>query len=96
MGQLAAWRAQNWKRIDSKGNIAGECGTSKDKTNPDRCLPASKAKSLTKQQRQATAQKKKKEGSKGKTVVANTSAAKVRQTAATGGYTQRWSKARGR
>lgn len=96
MGQLAAWRAQNWKRIDSKGNIAGECGTSKDTTNADRCLPESKAKSLTKEQRRATAQKKKKEGKKGKTVVANTSAAKVRQTAACGGYTQRWSKARGK
>ena len=95
MGELAKWRAQNWKRIDSKGNIAGECGTSKDTTNPDRCLPASKAKSLTKEQRQATAQKKKEEGKKGKTVVANTSAAKVRQKAAMGGYTERWSKARG-
>lgn len=96
MGALQKWLDQKWKRIDSSGNIAGECGTSSDKKNPDRCLPANKAKSLTKKQRQATAKKKKTEGKKGKTVVANTSAAKVRQTAAMGGYTQRWRKARGR
>lgn len=96
MGELKKWLDQDWKRIDSKGNIAGECGTSKDKKNPDRCLPASKARSLTKEQRQATAKKKKAEGKRGKTVVSNTPAAKVRQTAAMGGYTQRWSKARGR
>ena len=96
MGELKKWLDQDWKRIDSKGNIAGECGTSKDKKNPDRCLPASKARSLTKEQRQATAKKKKAEGKKGKTVVSNTPAAKVRQTAAMGGYTQRWSKSRGR
>lgn len=96
MGELKKWLDQDWKRIDSKGNIAGECGTSKDKKNPDRCLPASKARSLTKAQRQATAKKKKAEGKKGRTVVSNTPAAKVRQTAAMGGYTQRWSKSRGR
>lgn len=95
MGELAEWRSQNWKRIDTQGNIAGECGTSSDKKNPDRCLPASKALSLSKEQRRSTAKKKKREGKKGKTVVANTDAAKVRQAAATGGYTQRWSKTRG-
>jgi hypothetical protein len=74
MGQLKQWRDQNWKRIDSQGNIAGECGTIKDKKNPDRCLPASKANSLTKKQRASTANKKKRESA---TVVANTKAAKV-------------------
>ena len=81
MGELKKWRDQNWVRIDSSGNIAGECGTSKDKKNPDRCLPRSKAKSLSKSERKATARKKKKAGSKGKTVVSNTKAAKVKKKA---------------
>jgi len=72
MGQLKEWRDQKWVRIDSSGNIVGECGTSKDKKNPDRCLPAAKARSLSKSERAATAKKKKREGSKGKQVVKNT------------------------
>ncbi len=95
MGELAKWVKDDWVRIDSEGNIAGPCGTSKDKKNPDRCLPRAKAESLTKAERKATAARKKREGAKGKTVVANTDKAKVRQKAAMGGYTQRWSKARG-
>jgi hypothetical protein len=46
MGELAKWRAQNWVRISSSGKIAGKCGTSKNKKNPDRCLPMSKARRL--------------------------------------------------
>ena len=95
MGELAKWVKQDWVRIDSEGNIAGPCGTSKDKKNPDRCLPRAKAESLTKAERKATAARKKREGKKGKTVVANTEKAKVRQKAAMGGYTERWSKSRG-
>jgi len=79
MGELKKWRDQNWVRIDSSGNIAGECGTSKDKKNPDRCLPRSKAKSLSKSERRATARKKKKASAKGKTVVSNTKKAKVKK-----------------
>lgn len=79
MGELKKWRDQNWVRIDSSGNIAGECGTSKDKKNPDRCLPRSKAQSLSKAERKSTARKKKKAGAKGKTVVANTKKAKVKK-----------------
>ena len=60
MGELKKWRDQKWVRIDSSGNIVGECGTSKDKTNPDRCLPLAKARSLSKSERAATAKKKKK------------------------------------
>jgi hypothetical protein len=77
MGELAKWRAQNWVRIGSDGNIKGACGTSKNKKNPDRCLPMSKAKSLSKSQRAATARKKKKAGAKGKQFVSNTPAARV-------------------
>lgn len=78
MGELKKWRDQKWVRIGTDGKIKGECGTSKDKKNPDRCLPLAKARRLSKRQLAATARKKKKEGRKGRTVVANTSAAKVR------------------
>jgi hypothetical protein len=77
MGQLAEWRKQNWVRIGTDGSIKGPCGTSKDKKNPDRCLPAAKARSLSKSERATTARKKKREGAKGKTVVANTKKARV-------------------
>lgn len=82
MGELKKWRDQNWVRIDSSGNIAGECGTSKDKKNPDRCLPHNKAKSLSNSERKATARKKKAAGAKGKTVVSNTKKAKVKKPTA--------------
>ena len=78
MSQLAEWRKQNWVRIGTDGSIKGPCGTSKDKKNPDRCLPKRKALSLTKTERAATARKKKTAGAKGRTVVANTPKAKVR------------------
>ena len=78
MSQLKQWREQNWVRIGTDGAIKGPCGTSKDKKNPDRCLPKRKAHSLTKTERAATARKKKKAGAKGRTVVANTPKAKVR------------------
>ena len=77
MGKLQDWVDEEWVRIDSSGNIAGACGTSKNKKNPVRCLPKAKAKSLSKEQRASTARKKKREGAKGKQVVANTSSAKV-------------------
>ena len=78
MSQLKQWREQNWVRIGLDGAIKGPCGTSKDKKNPDRCLPKRKALSLTKTERAATARKKKAAGAKGKTVVANTPRAKVK------------------
>ena len=76
-GALKKWRDQKWVRIGTDGSILGECGTSKNKKNPDRCLPMSKAKSLSKTQRAATAKKKKKSGGK-KQFVSNTKAAKVK------------------
>ena len=78
MSQLKQWREQNWVRIGTDGAIKGPCGTSKDKKNPDRCLPKRKALSLTKSERASTARKKKAAGSKGRTVVANTPKAKVK------------------
>lgn len=79
MGQLKEWVKQDWVRIGSDGSIKGKCGTSKDKKNPDRCLPRSKANSLSKSERATTARKKKKAGAKGKTVVPNTKRAAVRK-----------------
>lgn len=78
MGELKKWRDEKWVRIGIDGSIKGECGTSKNKKNPDRCLPLAKARSLSKRQLAATAKKKKKAGKKGKQFVANTSAARVR------------------
>ena len=75
MGELKKWREQNWVRIGTDGAIKGECGTSENKKNPDRCLPLAKARSLSKKDRSETAKKKK---SSNKTVVANTKKAKVR------------------
>lgn len=71
MGALNKWLKQKWVRIGTDGSIKGECGTSKNKKNPDRCLPLAKAKRLSKSKRAATAKKKKKEGSKGKQFVKN-------------------------
>ena len=84
MGALKKWRQEKWVRITLDGSIAGACGTSKNKKNPDRCLPYAKAMSMTKAERAATARKKKKEGAKGKKVVSNTKAGKV-----TKNYTKR-------
>jgi len=78
MGQLAQWRKQNWVRIGTDGSIKGPCGTSKDKKNPDRCLPKRKALGLSQSERATTARKKKRAGARGKTVVSNTRKAKVR------------------
>tara|TARA_R100001510_G_C7655360_1_gene214460 strand:- start:1319 stop:1561 length:243 start_codon:yes stop_codon:yes gene_type:complete len=76
MGELKKWRDEKWVRIGTDGSIKGECGTSKNKKNPDRCLPLSKARSMSKAERAATAKKKKREG-KRKQFVSNTKAARV-------------------
>ena len=47
MGALKDWVNQDWVRIGTDGNIKGKCGTSKDKKNPDRCLPRSGSKGKT-------------------------------------------------
>ena len=76
MGELKKWRDEKWVRIGTDGAILGACGTSKNKKNPDRCLPLNKAKSMSKSERAATAKKKKKYGRK-KQFVSNTKAGKV-------------------
>ena len=77
MGELKNWRDQKWVRIGTDGEIKGACGTSKNKKNPDRCLPLAKARSLSKRQRAATARKKKASGGR-KQFIPNTKKAKVR------------------
>ena len=64
MGELKKWRDQKWVRIGTDGKIKGACGTSKNKKNPDRCLPLAKAKRLSKRALAATAKKKKAPGGK--------------------------------
>lgn len=76
---LKKWFKDEWVRIDTQGNIAGECGTMKSKSSPSRCLPKAKAQSLSKSERMATVRKKKEGGKKGKQFVPNTKKAKVRQ-----------------
>jgi hypothetical protein len=76
MGELKKWRDEKWVRIGTDGSIKGECGTSKNKKNPDRCLPLKKAKSLSKAERAKTARKKKASGGK-KQFVANTPKSRV-------------------
>ena len=84
MGELKKWRDQNWVRIGTDGKIKGPWGTSKNKKNPDRCLPLSKARSLSQSERATTARKKKKAGARGQQVVSNTPKAKVRMANAGG------------
>ena len=76
MGELKKWRDEKWVRIGTDGSIKGECGTSKNKKNPDRCLPLAKARSMSRAERAATARKKKSQG-KRKQFVSNTKAARV-------------------
>ena len=78
MGALKDWVKQDWVRIGTDGKIKGTCGTSKDKKTPDRCLPRSKAPSLSQSQSASTAKKQKREDSIGKTHVKNTNAAEVK------------------
>jgi len=83
VGELKKWREEKWVRIGMDGSILGECGTSKNKKNPDRCLPMKKAQSMSKAERAATAKKKKNQGAK-KQFVSNTKAGRVTKS-----YTKR-------
>ena len=76
---LRNWfKKEKWKRIDTQGNIAGDCGTMPKGKATQRCLPAANARSLTKAQRRATARKKVRGSKKGKQFVKNTKKAKVK------------------
>ena len=76
---LRDWfKKEDWVRIDTQGNITGDCGTMKKGKATTRCLPRAKANRLTKAERAATARKKAAEDRKGDRVVPNTDKAKVR------------------
>ena len=77
MGELKKWREEKWVRIGTDGSIKGACGTSKNKKNPDRCLPLKKARSMSKAERAATAKRKKSRGGSKKQFVSNTKKGRV-------------------
>jgi hypothetical protein len=59
---LRDWfKKEDWVRINTQGDITGKCGTMKNKKVPSRCLPRKKAQGMTKAERKASAQKKKRE-----------------------------------
>ena len=64
---LRDWfKKENWVRINTSGNISGDCGTMKKDKATTRCLPKKKAQSLTKAERKATVAKKVRGSKKGK------------------------------
>ena len=76
---LRDWfKKEDWVRINTSGNIAGNCGTMKKGKATTRCLPRKKAQSLTKAERKATVAKKVRGSKKGKQFVKNTKKAKVK------------------
>lgn len=68
---------EKWVRIDTQGNIAGDCGTMPKGKPTQRCLPKAKAQSLSKAERASTTRKKIAGSKKGKQFVPNTKKAKV-------------------
>jgi hypothetical protein len=77
---LRDWfKKEDWVRINTSGNISGDCGTMKKGKATTRCLPRKKAQSLTKAQRKATVAKKVRGSKKGKQFVGNTKSAKYRK-----------------
>ena len=70
---------EDWVRINTSGNISGECGTMKKGKATTRCLPKKKAQSLTKAERKATVSKKVRGDKKGKQFVKNTKPAKYKK-----------------
>jgi hypothetical protein len=74
---LRDWHKEEWVRIDTQGNIAGECGSMPKGKRMQRCLPKKKAQSMTKAERAATVAKKVKGDKSGKQFVSNTEKAKV-------------------
>jgi hypothetical protein len=76
---LRDWfKKEDWVRIDTQGNITGDCGTMKKGQATTRCLPRAKANSLSKAERAATSRKKAAADREGDRVVPNTDKAKVR------------------
>ena len=76
---LRDWFKEKWVRIDTQGNISGECGTMKKGKATTRCLPQKKAQSLSQSERKATVAKKVAGGKKGKQFVKNTKKAEYKK-----------------
>ena len=77
---LRDWfKKEKWVRINTSGNISGDCGTLKKGKATSRCLPKAKAQSLTKAERKSTVAKKVKGGKKGKQFVKNTKKAQYKK-----------------
>jgi len=75
---LRDWfKKEKWVRINTSGNISGDCGTMKKGKATTRCLPKAKAQSLTKAERKATVAKKVRGSKKGKQFVKNTKKAEL-------------------
>ena len=60
---LKNWFAEDWKAINSSGKIVGECGGGETRGKV-KCLPASKARSLSKRDRSRLAKRKQKQDPK--------------------------------
>ena len=77
---LRDWfKKEDWVRINTSGNISGDCGTMKKGKATTRCLPRKKAQSLTKAERKATVAKKVRGDKKGKQFVKNTKKAEFKK-----------------
>jgi hypothetical protein len=57
---LRQWFKQKWVRMDTKGNIKGQCARDPGEGKP-KCLPQSKAHSLGKEGRASAAKRKRRE-----------------------------------
>ena len=88
-GELDDWVKEDWVRVTSSGKIAGKCGTSKNKKNPDRCLPRSKAQSMSKGERAATGRKKKSAQKSGKDSGKTSNVSNTKKGKVTKAYTKR-------
>jgi hypothetical protein len=76
---LKDWFKEKWVRINTSGNISGDCGTMKKGKPTTRCLPKAKAQSLTPAQRKSTVAKKVRGSKKGKQFVKNTKKAEYKK-----------------
>ena len=77
---LRDWfKKEDWVRINTSGNISGDCGTMKKGKATTRCLPRKKAQSLTKAERKATVAKKVRGDKKGNQFVKNTKKAEYKK-----------------
>jgi len=67
---LRDWfKKEDWVRINTSGNISGDCGTMKKGKATTRCLPRAKANNMSKSERKATVAKKTRGSKKGKQFV---------------------------